>query len=260
MGRQLSPQELDELLGAYALDAVDDPDEREQIAAWLDRSPAAATELASLRETAALLAHAGADAPDGVWTRIEEALSAEPPKFAPPIADVVPIDTARRRRRATIRIGAGIAAASAAAAAITAVVFDNRMSDQEQRLAQVAHSIEHDGMRQAAMAAMADPNARTIRLVSDEGMTATVVMTPDGEGFLMAEDLPRLPDGRAYQLWALTGDAEDPDMVSSGVLGPTAAVVAFHGPPDAMGFAVTEEDESGAAQPSGDPVLSGRFA
>ena len=260
MGRQLSPQELDELLGAFALDAVDDPDEREQIAAWVDRSPAAAAELSSLRETAALLAHAGADAPDGVWTRIEEALSAEPPKFAPPGADVVPLATARRRRRATVRIGAGIAAASAAAAAITAVVFDHRMSDQEKRLAQVAHSIEHDGVRQAAMAALADPDARSIRLTSDDGMTATLVMTPDGAGFLMADELPRLPDGRTYQLWALTGDAEDPEMVSAGVLGPTATVVPFHGPPGAFGFAVTEEDKSGATKPSGDPVVSGRFA
>lgn len=260
MGRQLNPQELDELIGVYAIDAVDDADEREQVESWIDRSPAAAAELASLRETAALLAHAGADAPEGVWTRIEEALSAEPPPLTLPTDRVVSLDTARRRRRPALRIGAGIAAASAAAAAITAVVFDNRMSDQEQRLAQVARSIEHDGIRQAAMAAMASPDARTIRFTSDDGVDATVVMTPDGAGFFMAEDLPRLADGRTYQLWALTGDSEHPDMVSAGVLGPNASVVPFHGPPGAMGFAITEEDESGAAQPTSAPVLSGRFA
>jgi hypothetical protein len=38
VARELSRRELDELLGAYALDAVDD-DEREQVEAYLDRTP-----------------------------------------------------------------------------------------------------------------------------------------------------------------------------------------------------------------------------
>ena len=42
MARELSGQELDDLLGAYALDAVDG-DEREQVEAYLDREPAART-------------------------------------------------------------------------------------------------------------------------------------------------------------------------------------------------------------------------
>ena len=244
MGNELSPQALDELLGAYAIDAVDG-DEREQVERWIERSPVAAAELASLRETAALLAHAGGDAPAGVWKRIEESLSVEPPQFAPPPGRVVPLDERRRRRGAALRIGAVIAAASAAAAAIAAVVTVE-ITDQGAPLAEMAQGMD---------------DARTIRLASsDEGMTATVLTMKDGAGFFMSEDLPELPEGRTYQLWALTGDPDDPGMVSAAVLGPDVHVAAFHGPADAMGFVVTEEDASGAAQPSHDPMLQGRFA
>ena len=44
VGRELSPTELRELLGAYALDAVD-ADERRQVEAYLARTPAAVAEL-----------------------------------------------------------------------------------------------------------------------------------------------------------------------------------------------------------------------
>jgi hypothetical protein len=256
MGRQLSPQELDELLGAYALDAVDG-DERAQLEQWVERSPAAASELGALRETAALLAHAGGDAPAGVWARIEESLSAEPPTFAPP-GRVVPFGSTRRRR-AALRIGAGIAAASAVAASVTAVVVGGQVADQEERLSEIAQSMERDDMHDAAVAAAAHPDARMIHLASDDGMSATVITMPDGAGYFMGGELPRLGAGRTYQLWALTGDPEHPDMVSAGVLGRSVDVAAFRGPASAMGFSVTEERESGVAEPSGAAVVSGRF-
>jgi len=245
MGRELSPHELDELLGAYALDAIDG-DEREQLERWIDRSPAAAAELATLRETAAMLAHAGGDAPPGVWTRIEESLSAEPPRFTLPSGGVTPLRETRRRRRAAFRIGAGIAAASAAAAAITTVVLDEQTADPMEQFAQAARDVD---------------DARTVSLTSeDDTMDAMVLTMPDGGGYFMSEDLPPLHEGRTYQLWALTGDPEDPDMVSAGVLGRNVAVAAFHGPAHVLGFAVTEEDDAGAMQPSGHPMLEGRFA
>lgn len=81
MGRELMPRELEELLGAYALDAVDG-DERDQIEAWLARSPEARQELTGLRETAALLTHPASEAPPEVWARIEEALIEPPPPLA----------------------------------------------------------------------------------------------------------------------------------------------------------------------------------
>src|ERR1700737_5388485 len=65
VARELSRRELEELLGAYALDAVDD-DEREQVEAYLARTPEARSLAAEYRETAALLAHGGTEAPAGL--------------------------------------------------------------------------------------------------------------------------------------------------------------------------------------------------
>ena len=249
MGRELSPPELYELLGAYALDAVDG-DERAQLEEWLDRSPDAQEELGALRETAALLSHSALEAPPEVWERIEGALAEDPPPLVLPL----------RRRRTAFRITAGIAAASVAAAAITAVVLSDKMARQDDRLEAVARGMEHDGMRRAAIAAMADPRARTLYLESTDGDAATLVALPDGEGFLMSADLPRLPEGRTYQLWAMTGDDPTPAMVSAGVLGRDVELAAFHAPPEAWGFAITEEDDSGGVQPHGHHVLEGSFA
>ena len=57
--------EYSELLGAYALDAVD-PDERDRIELHLTECPRCRAEVADHREVAAFLAQPGGSAPDGV--------------------------------------------------------------------------------------------------------------------------------------------------------------------------------------------------
>ena len=61
MARQLTPDELNALLGAYALGAVDD-DEREQVEAYVAEDTAAADELEQLQDAAVWLAVSGAPA------------------------------------------------------------------------------------------------------------------------------------------------------------------------------------------------------
>jgi hypothetical protein len=62
MDRELTPDEITELLPAYALDAVDD-DERAAIDAYLDARPDERDEVADLQVTASMLAHAGGPPP-----------------------------------------------------------------------------------------------------------------------------------------------------------------------------------------------------
>lgn len=257
MARELTPSEIEELFGVYALDALD-ADERAEVETYLERSVAARTEVAQLQEVAAMLAHSGGAAPEGLWGRIEQALAAEPPRL------VLPLDRARaertRRRGLGGRVALAIAGASAAAALVTAVVVSNQMSDQEDRLERVASSVEHDGMRRAAMGALADPRARTVRLVAPDGAgSMTVVSMPDGDGFLMAHGVDRLAPGRTYQLWAMTGDPGPPGLVSAGVLGRDLDIAAFHAPASAHGFVVTEEAEPGALTSTGHVLLAGEF-
>jgi anti-sigma factor RsiW len=263
VARELTPTELRELLPVYALDAVEH-DERAQVDAYLQRTPEAQHEVDELRETAALLAFSDREvAPEDLWSRIEDALGAEPPGLALPLgswpAGAAPA-TARRGRGIAARVAVGIAAASAIAAGITAFVVSDEMSQQEERLERVAASVAHQGMRSAAEAAAADPRARTVDLQAASGaMRAKVVTMPDGTSFLMATDMPRLAPGRIYQLWAVVGDEPHPPMVSAGLLGRTFDVAAFHAPGDTVGFMVTEEAEPGVEKTHADPVLEGHY-
>lgn len=254
MARELTPAELSELLAAYALDAVDG-DEHAQVEEWLDRSPDARLELDELRETAALLAYGRGVAPPGLWARIEGALAEEPPAL------VLPVASARSRRRGlAVRVTAAMAAASAVAATLTAVVLSDEMAEQEDRLEQVAASVEQEAVRRAASAAMADPGARIVRLVGAASAgSAEVVTMPDGGGFLMGHEVPRLPEGRTYQLWAMSGDHDAPTLVSTAILGRTLRVLAFHAPQSVLGFVITDEAAPGSVRSVEEPVLAGTY-
>src|SRR5690606_4393398 len=72
--------EIAELLGAYALDAVE-PEEAAAVEAHLAVCPRCAAEVADHREVAAMLAHSGAPAPEGLWSRISASLEEAPPEM-----------------------------------------------------------------------------------------------------------------------------------------------------------------------------------
>ena len=73
--------DLDDLLGAYALDAVNE-DERKQIEAYLVRSPEARAEVQRHHEVAAAIAASPGEAPAPLWLRIEALLDDRAPSEA----------------------------------------------------------------------------------------------------------------------------------------------------------------------------------
>jgi len=264
MARELTPEECALLLGAYALDALDDADERAQVEDHLRRVPAARDEVQELREVTALLASAGSSAPpDGLWERIEAALEAEPPSLVLPLG---PTRRSRSRRGLGARVAVAVAAASAAAAVLGAFVITDEMSQQGDRLTRVEAQVGDDqGTRRDALAAMADPQARMAYLEpagggEGRGASATVVAMPDGDAYLMAEHLPELARGRTYQLWAMTGSHDEPTLLSTAILGRRVDVVAFHAPDDSLGFLITDEEAPGATTSVRPRVLAGDFA
>ncbi len=261
MARELTPAELDELLGAYALDAVDG-DERDQVEAHLERSETARRELAQLREAVALLAYqGGVPAPDALWARIEGSLDVEPPRLVLPLAPARAARNGRPGRGLVVKVAVGVAAVSAVAASVTAFLLTDEMSRQEERLDEVAARVADDRMRSAAAAAATDPRARMLELESSASdMTATVVTMPDGSGFVMGHHVPRLAADRTYQLWALTGDPANPDMLPTAVLGRSVDVAAFHAPEGCLGFMISDEAAPGSSTPSAEKLLEGSYA
>lgn len=248
MARELTPEQLDELLGAYALDALPH-DERDQVERYLDQSPRARAEVVELRETAALLAHAGNDAPPGLWDRIAGSLPAAPGRPAP-----VPLRPPAARRRWTLAVAAAVAAAIAIA------VLGVQVVRQDERLRELEANAPGDGVLVAAEAARRDPDARTVALRSADGLLeAELVHLPDGNGFLLDDNLAPLPAGRVYQLWALAGEQGSPRAISAGVLGRNPQVSAFRFAGPVMGFLVTEEEAPGVVSTTNRPLLRGTY-
>ncbi|HEX9546543.1 MAG TPA: zf-HC2 domain-containing protein, partial [Acidimicrobiales bacterium] len=113
---------VQELLGAYALDAID-PDEAELVERHLAVCARCRAEVAEHREVAGLLAYPGAPAPDGVWDRIAGKLQESPPPLR-----LIPerggeggrVPVAENRRRT---LGMRIVVAAAAAAVIAVVAL-----------------------------------------------------------------------------------------------------------------------------------------
>ena len=85
-------------------------------------------------------------------------------------------------------------------------------------------------------------------------------MLPDGTGYFMDHDLPALPPGSTYQLWAEVGDVDSSRMVSLGVLGADPGIAAFRVSAPTMMFEVTKEDAPGNVTPNDAAVMSGTVA
>jgi anti-sigma factor RsiW len=254
---EIGVPEIEELIGAYALDAVE-PHERELVEQHLAVCARCRAELADHREVAALLAYDGKPAPTDVWNRILSSLEEPPPALRltldttseAPSRDVVAIDEGRRARsrRRAFAVMAGVAAALALVLGVV-VLGDGSQAPVERELASVADD------------ALADPTSSrtTLRPPGEStGPEATAVVTADGRGFILAGDLPALDADRTYQLWGISND----QAISLGVLGPDPGVAAFQVDDKAAfgAYAITEETAGGVISSQNDPLLVGETA
>lgn len=251
MSLQLTHRQIEELLGAFALDA-DDGDEAEAIELHLRDCPRCRAEVTEHREVAALLAHTGAPAPDGVWDRILDELEPAPPALRMPgvppeaasrtvgqvaggaLAPTVPPAHADEpetpmapvsslaARRSTVRMRTLVAVVSAAA--VIVAVLGIVTLNQSRRLDRMDASLREVSVDRIATRALSDPRAATGKLVStDKRLNAPVVVDAKGMGYLLAAKLPELPKDRTYQLWAQV----DGSILSMGVFDGGTEVVQF---------------------------------
>ncbi len=268
MSRPRTTEEIEELLGAYALDAVE-PDERALVEEHLASCPRCRAELADHLAVAALLANTGTPAPAGVWSKIVGSLEEPPPALrmsvrpletpapAPPqtpgaaspddTAVVVPL-TPRGSRAGRVLWLAAAAAVVVILALGAMVMHQDRRIDQMQR-----EAAARSGLEGFVVDAMADPGNHTMTLTSPSGedMSATAVMTSQGTGYLMTTSMPALPDDRTYQLWGLDGDK----VISLGVLGAQPHLAAFPISEGLTGLAITEEVQGGVPASSNPALL-----
>ena len=280
---ELTHADIEELLGAYALDAVDRPTAA-VIEAHLDQCVRCSAEVAQHHEVAGLLANSGGASPAGLWDGIAGRLDeVSPPSWdglagklvvgedrtdrvrdgdggeqprrphqPDPGATVVPLASKRRGRLAAAAIAvAAVAAALALVLGLQVHHLDNRVSALQAR----------STLTGAEQAALAEPSTQKVTLApggaSSSGVNGkiTVVLTSTGTGFVEGAGLSALPSNRTYQLWGMFGG----QAISLGLLGHDPGVVPFSvaGGTSVDGFAITAEQAGGVVQPTSQPVVAG---
>jgi anti-sigma-K factor RskA len=223
--------QIEDLLAAYAIGAVD-AEERRAVERALIDDPSLSAVLDRHLATAAALTEgllAGDETPPAaVWRRIEGALT----------AGAQPARPARRPWR--VRTISAVAAVAVAAAAVLAVqVVRQRAELSDLRTDPLALAVEE----------ARDAGARPLPLTGE--VSAEVVLGADGTGYLIGDALPALDASQTYQLWAVV----DGRVISAGVLGPDPAIAAFHVDGDVSALALTVEIAGGVAV-SDQPVVA----
>jgi anti-sigma-K factor RskA len=230
----LTHEEIQELLGAHALDAVD-ADERAIVDAHLATCDACRNEVAQHHETLALLINPVEPSADLRGAVLAGATSPRAAADAP----VVSIDAARASRAGRGRRVAAILAAAAAVVVVVGIGFAvGRRTGSPNDLVALAAQAE------------SQPDSHQVTLRSPDGtVDARVTETVDGTGYLHSEQLPALPPDQTYQLWAFSGpDGKTP--ISLGVLGTNPTLSTFRADADVTGFAVSREAGGGAVAPT----------
>jgi anti-sigma-K factor RskA len=258
----ISHEEASDLLGAYALHAVD-ADEVIQIEEHLDTCPRCRAELDGLREVAGALGNSVAEPPVGLWSgivsRLPEHLEGEGdvPSMPPlsgqePSPFRAPTPAARRKPSrgsvATVWAFAVAAAAVAVVLGIGLVQADHKVSHLQQVAGQQAGA--------AVTAALESPGHQVIDLESATNrQLAEFVVVPDGRGFLVSSHLPTLTSGHTYQLWGIVGT----QPISLGLLGasPHQASFTMAGSVQPMQLSITAEPAGGSVAPTSSVVATG---
>jgi len=223
---------LDELLGAYALDAVSD-EERREIEEYLTLDPRARAEVEEHREVATMLAWSGVSAPEGLWERIADELEEPAPPPTGDLAAVLSFDAqAPRRRRSSVLRAIAPWTVGAVAAALVAVIVVDATRDEGGR----------SDIAALAEAAREDRDSAVAQLVSADGAVAgEAVIDQDGHGYLIARSLPALSEDRTYQLWGVI----EGEAISLGVLGAAPEVETFTAAGELTALVITNEVAGG---------------
>lgn len=266
-----SSDDVESLLVAYALDALDDVERRRVerlLSADLDLKAEADRLTTATDHLAEAAAATGPAAPAGLWDSIASRLDvtsassdgASPaavvagpldagygrPAPAQPAGNVVSLADRTPRRRAGWLVGA---AAAAVLLVVGSVAVGSRLSQDD--------TDPIVAMQKAAEEAAGQPGSRTGELVdTDATMGVPVVVDTDGHAYLMTEQLPTLAPGQTYQLWSVDGGTP----VSLGLVGTDSPMTVVGVDRQVMRLALTLEPAGGSAAPTSIPMASGELS
>jgi anti-sigma factor RsiW len=247
---------IQDLLGAYALDAVD-PEEAARVDEHLASCPRCRQEVDEHRTTMVALAAGGGPAPDQVWDRIAGAIGASGSPDVSPPPELLLVSGAAKPRSGSwrsrwsrpLQVGA---VAAAVAVAVLVGVQTVRIADLQHQVNRTTAAGAQADSRLAA--ALVDPSAQHLSLASTAAgrPVAQLVVLPSGAAYMVGSTLPELSTSRIYQLWGMVGGR----FVSLSLLGRHPVTVAFNTDPavPAEAYLVTVEPAGGTVSPTTAPV------
>ena len=236
--------EVHTLTGAYVCDALGE-DERAAFETHMAQCPECASEVAELREVAAILGVAVAERPpaalkDAVDARIQVT------RQAPPIVAGMAEQAAESRRRPRPGWRAGWAVAAALALVVAGLGW--RAIDQQDRIDALNHSSTQISQLLAA------PDAYSARVsVAGGGSALLVDSRSRDEAAIAFTGLAQAPAGKTYQLWLMTADGS---ARSAGLMqvSPSTPVI-VQGLSGEAQVGMTVEPAGGSAQPTTTPIM-----
>lgn len=232
------PDDVRDLLAAWALDAVDDV-ERARVERAIREDAELAAEARALMETVALMAEAAAAPPPPALRATVLAQVAATPQVSP-YRPAARRPAGRRTSRAALWVAAAaVATIGVAAPTVLAVQQAGRAARAEQQVAMFAD-------------ALARPGAQVVAGQVEGGGFAVAVLTESGAVFA-ARGLTPLQEELAYQLWVIDGGEPEPAGVLQ-VAGGTVQVEVGRGVPGTT-LAVTVEPAGGSLRPTTEPVV-----
>lgn len=234
------------LIGAYALDAVDDI-ERARFERHLSDCADCERELGELRQTAALIGAADVtDAPTSMRSAVFDRIAQTP--------QALPSDSSERspERIRKSSLAVRLLGAAAAVLAIGTVGFGAVAYQQSQRVDTITAEAS------LVNRVLSAPDAVTKQMPLTGGATTTIVYSQSqGQAVMVATNVPALPDGQTYENWTLTAGG---DARPAGTWVPQAngsAAVPIQGDlASAAAVATTVEPAGGSAQPTTKPIGS----
>ncbi|MGV1036435.1 MAG: anti-sigma factor [Candidatus Nanopelagicales bacterium] len=242
------------LVGAYAVDAVDDI-ERARFERHLQTCESCAEELPELREALARIGSAEASEPPAgmraaVMAQVSNTRQVLPPASSVGSAtdsastDAAPGNRSPRRRRLNILAAAAVVLGVVAGGAGIYSYQQNQDVDAVTAQAQEVNAV------------VTAPDARLKSLTFEDGAKAAVITSAQkGDAVLLARDVPALPANQVYQSWTLdaAGNATPAGTWSPGSDG-SAAVPLQGYERSTAAIAVTVEPSGGSAQPTTKPI------
>ena len=248
--------QLSDQAAAYVLGALT-PAERQGFEAHLAVCPPCASEVRSLAQVTAALAHLAplADPTASVRARLLAALSKRSPAHVSWLAAAASV---------ALAVAVGGYAAQLRGRVTT---LEGRLRETTLR-AEAGERLVADARRsafevQVTVAVLAAPDLARIDLAGQTAApsaSARAFWSRSRGLVFTASNLPPPPPGRVYQLWVLT---MQPAPISAGLMKPDAngrVNVTFDTPPDLpapVAMAVTLEPEGGVPSPTGDKYLVG---